>query len=63
MSEPKRISDKSARNGKDMLEVLADIELYELLPAKETENVLREVEGRNSELPIEIESGQTLTIL
>ena len=61
MSEAKRMSDKNARNGEDMLEVLADdIERYELLSAKETENVFREVEGRHFELPTEIESRETL---
>ena len=54
------MSDKNARNGEDLLEVLADnIEHYELLSAKENENVLRKVEGRHSGLPIEIESGET----
>ena len=54
------MSDKDARNGEDMLEIFADdIERYELLSTKETENVLREVEGRHSELPIEIESGKS----
>ena len=47
-------------NGEHMLEVLADdIERCELLSAEEIENVLREVEGRHSELPNEIESGET----
>ena len=56
--------DKSARNREDMLEVLADdIERYELLSAKETKNVFSEVEGRHSEIPIEIESGETLDII
>ena len=60
MSEEKRKSDKDARNGEDMLKVLADdIERYELLSAKETENVFREVEGRHFELLTEIESGGT----
>ena len=50
----------NARNGEDILEVLPDdIERYEILSARETENELREVEGRQSELPIEIESGET----
>ena len=54
------MTDKNARNVENTLEVLADdIERYELLSAKEIENVLREVEGRHSELPIEIESGET----
>ena len=54
------MSDESARNGKDLLEALADdIERYELRSARETENVLREDEGRHSELPVEIESGET----
>ena len=57
MSEAKRMSYKNARNEEDMLEVLEDdIERYELLSAKETENTLREVEGRHSVLPVEIES-------
>ena len=60
MSEAKRMSDKNARNGEDMLKVIGDdIECYELLSAKETENVLREVEGRHSKLPNEIESRET----
>ena len=60
MSEAKKMFDKNARNGEDMLEVLADdIEHYELLSAKETENVLRDAEGRHSELPTEIERGET----
>ena len=50
------MSDKNVRNEEDMLEVLADdIERYELLLAKETENILHEVESRHSELPIEID--------
>ena len=54
------MTDKNAQNGENTLEVLADdIERYELLSAKEIENVLREVEGRHSELPIEIERGET----
>ena len=54
------MSVKDARNGEDMLEIFADdIEPSELLSAKETENVLREVDGRHSGLPIEIESGET----
>ena len=54
------MSDKNARNGEDMLEVLADgIECYKLLSAKETENLLREAKGRHSEFPTEIESGET----
>ena len=44
-----------------MLEILADdIERHELLSAKETENMLRKVEVRHSDLPTEIESGETL---
>ena len=54
------MSDKNARNGEDMLEVLADgIECYKLLSAKETENALRGAKGRYSELPTEIESVET----
>ena len=54
------MSDKNARNGEDMPEVLADdIKGYELLSAKETENVLREIESRHSDLAIEIKSEET----
>ena len=42
-----------------MLEALVDdIERYELLSGRETENVLRKDEGRHSELPMEIETGE-----
>ena len=60
MSEAKRMSDKSARSGEDVLEALADsIERYEFLSARKTENMLPVDEGRHSELPFEIESGET----
>ena len=40
----KRMSDRGAKSGEDMLEVLADdLSRYELLSAVEAEEILREV--------------------
>ena len=41
-----RLSDKTARNGEDMMRILADyLSRYELLTPEKTESVLGEVKG------------------
>ena len=52
----KRMSDRGAKSGEDMLEVLADdLSRYELLSAVEAEEILREVEGHHPTVPISLE--------
>ena len=57
MSAPlKRMSDRGAKSGEDMLEVLADdLSRYELLSAVEAEEILREVEGHHPTVLISLE--------
>ena len=53
----KRMSDRGAKNGEDMLEVLVDdLDRYERLSAIETEEVLLEVEGHHYDIPIPLEN-------
>ena len=53
------MSDKSAKSGEDMLQVLADdLGRYELLSAKEYDELLRDVEGHHPDLPISLNSEQ-----
>ena len=49
-----RLSDRTARNGDDMMRILADyLSRYELLTQDQTESVLEEVKG-NSMFPIQL---------
>ena len=49
-----RLSDRTARNGEDMMRILADyLSRYELLTPEKTESVLEEVKG-HSMFPIQL---------
>ena len=52
-----RLSDRTARNGEDMMRILADyLSRYELLTPEKTESVLKEVKGHSMlsiQLPLE----------